>query len=304
VGLLVLAPLVIVLLRATGIVRADHFRELMRRYWSWCALVPLMLAPVLLGAAWLMVAAGLLGCFCFREFAQVVGLAPERRVVACVYLGIALVTLAALDNWYGFFVALMPLTCGTIAAVAILDDRPHGYIQRVALGVWGFMLFGSGLAHLGYLGNDAGYRPLVLVLLLSVELNDVFAYCCGKLFGRKKLAPQTSPNKTLAGSLGALVLTTPVVAGLGYFVFADSELAKPWHLITLGLIVSLLGQLGDLMLSSVKRDVGVKDMGALIPGHGGLLDRFDSLLLVAPAVFHYVHYFRGVGLNEAPRVFL
>ncbi len=302
-SMLVISLAAILPLRRLGIVDQAHYRELMRRYLSWCALVPLMLVPVLLGAAWFIGAVGLLGLLCFREFSGVVGLAKEHRITACVYAGIVLLFVATLDHWYGFFVALFPLVCGAIAALAILDDRPQGYIQRVALGVWGFVLFGSALAHLGYFANDKDYRPIVLLILVSVELNDVFAYCCGKLFGRKKLAPNTSPNKTVAGAVGAVLLTTPLVAALGYFAFAGSVLQFWGHLVFLGLVVSILGQLGDLMLSSVKRDLGVKDTGHTIPGHGGLLDRFDSLLLVAPALFHYIHYFRGVGTDGVSRIF-
>jgi phosphatidate cytidylyltransferase len=97
-------------------------------------------------------------------------------------------------------------------------------------------------------------------------------------------------------------LTTVLVAGIGHFVFQGTDLDTPTLLVTLGVIVSGLGQLGDLMLSSVKRDLGIKDMGDTIPGHGGILDRFDSLILVAPAIFHFVHYFVGVGLEEPARI--
>src|SRR5690606_18967076 len=121
--------------------------------------------------------------------------------------------------------------------------------------------------------------PLIVWLLVSVEMNDVFAYVCGRWFGRRRLAPNTSPGKTIAGGAGALVLTTALVTLIGYFVFEGTVLASAAHLISLGLIISVGGQLGDLMLSSIKRDLGIKDMGSLIPGHGGLLDRFDSLLL-------------------------
>src|SRR5262249_42317673 len=184
------------------------------------------------------------------------------------------------------------------AATAILADRPHGYIQRVALGVLGFVLFGCALGHLGYMANDGNYRPFMIMLLLAVESNDVFAFVVGKALGRRKLAPNTSPNKTVAGALGALLLTTLLVAVLGPFVFVGTEMDS-WPLLAgLGLIVSCVGQLGDLMLSSIKRDLGIKDTGATIPGHGGLLDRFDSLILVAPAAFHYVGYVLGFGLDQ------
>jgi predicted CDP-diglyceride synthetase/phosphatidate cytidylyltransferase len=92
------------------------------------------------------------------------------------------------------------------------------------------------------------------------------------------------------------------VAVIAHYVFEGFRLDHPLWLITLGLIVSVLGQLGDLMLSSIKRDVGIKDTGQLIPGHGGLLDRFDSTLLVAPAAFHFIGYFNGIGLDQAPRI--
>jgi phosphatidate cytidylyltransferase len=134
-------------------------------------------------------------------------------------------------------------------------------------------------------------------------MNDIFAYICGKSFGRRKLVPNISPNKTVGGALGALVLTTILAAWLGKMVFAGTELARWNHLLVMGTLLSVLGQSGDLLLSSVKRDVGIKDMGTTFPGHGGVLDRFNSLLLVSPAMFHYVGYYVGVGWNEPIRIF-
>jgi len=168
--------------------------------------------------------------------------------------------------------------------------------------VFALLFIGVGLGHLGYMGNGTNYRAMVATLLVGVEMNDVFAYLSGRTFGRRKLAPNTSPNKTLGGAIGALVLTTALVATLFHFALRGTVLDRWPHLIALGLIVSVGGQLGDLMLSSIKRDLGVKDMSHLIPGHGGLLDRFDSLLLVAPAVFHYVGYFDGIGLDQPTRI--
>jgi len=152
------------------------------------------------------------------------------------------------------------------------------------------------------MANDADFRPIVMLIILTVELNDVFAYIAGKTFGHRKITPQTSPNKTLGGALGALILTTTLVSTVGHFVFVGSGVDTPVRLIGLGLIVSVAGQFGDLMVSSIKRDIGIKDMGASIPGHGGLLDRFDSMLLVAPAVFYYIGFFRGFGLDQPTRI--
>jgi phosphatidate cytidylyltransferase len=131
----------------------------------------------------------------------------------------------------------------------------------------------------------------------------VFAFCVGKLIGGPKLLPKTSPGKTVAGSVGALLLTTALVTAVGHLVFAGTAVDRLDHLIVLGAGMSILGQFGDLLLSSVKRDVGVKDLGNLIPGHGGMLDRFDSLVLVPPAVFHYLSLYLGpLGSGQAERI--
>jgi phosphatidate cytidylyltransferase len=262
-----------------------------------------MVGPLLLGRLPAIIAVGLLGLLCEREFARATGSFRDRTVSAVVAAGIIGVTFATADHWYGFFVALAPLTTVLIVIAALVGDEPRGYIQRVAVGVFAFLLFGVCLKHFAYFANDRFGLPLMLAILLCVELNDVFAYCCGKLFGRRNLCPQTSPNKTIGGALGALVLTTALVAWIFHSIFAGTDLDRWWHLVALGMLVSLCGQWGDLVLSSIKRDLGVKDMAILIPGHGGLLDRFDSLIFVGPAVFHYIGYFLGVGLEQPVRIF-
>jgi phosphatidate cytidylyltransferase len=302
VAVLVLAALLIWGLAWRGRIPLVLRDELWRRYKSWLVLIPLMLGPIYLGAAWTIASIFLLSILCYREYARATGLFREKVISLVVVLGICAITFAVFDNWYHLFVALVPLTITFLAAVAILADQPRGYIQRVALGTFGFMLFGSALGHLGYFANDSNYRPILILILLTVELNDVFAYIVGKTLGKRKLAPNTSPNKTAAGSLGALVLTTLTVFLLGRFVFAGSALAEPIHLLVLGILISVAGQMGDLMLSSIKRDLGVKDLGVTIPGHGGLLDRFDSLILVAPAVFHYVKYVSDIGYGQPERI--
>lgn len=301
-GGLVLAFVVIGLLKASGRVGPELHAELVKRTRSWAVLAPLLAIPVLLGGFWTMLGVTFLSLFCYQEFSRATGLFRHRWLSVIVVLGILLLTFATVDHWYGFFVALTPLTVILLAAVAIIADQPKGYIQRVALAMFGFLFFGTCLGHLGYIANDVDYRPIILMLLLTVELNDVFAFITGKLFGRRKLVPVTSPNKTIGGALGALVLTGTLAAVVGHFVFLGGPMDSPLLLAGMGLIISVAGQLGDLMLSSIKRDLGIKDMGSAIPGHGGILDRFDSMILVAPAVFHYVGYIRGLGDGQVQRI--
>lgn len=302
VVLLLITPIVIQLLYRRKSISEKLHAELILRYKSWLVLTPAIVLPILLGRGWTMLAILTLSLLCYREFARATGIFREKIISFIVVVGIVLITMASLDNWYALFVALPPLTMGVIAIVAVLRDEPHGYIQRVALGVFGFVLFGSCLGHLSYFANDVNYRAILLLLFLSVELNDVFAFMAGKMLGRTKFIPNTSPNKTAGGAIGALILTTILVSTIGHFVFKDTPLDTYIHLITMGILVSVTGQFGDLMLSSIKRDLGLKDMAATIPGHGGLLDRFDSIILAAPILFHYIGYFIGVGVDRAPRM--
>ena len=277
-------------------------RELWLRYASWMIIAPAMALPILLGRVPTIVAIGILGALCLKEFSRATGFFRERLLMLTVLFGIGLLTFATLDNWYHFFVAVPSLTMCMIAIVALQADEPKGYIQRVAIGMFAFLLFGMGLGHLAFFANDRLAQPTLLLILFCVEVNDVFAFLCGKAFGRRKLSPNTSPGKTVGGALGALILTTLVFALLGAQVFKGSPIAHPVHLVCMGLLLSICGQLGDLVLSSIKRDLSIKDMGRTLPGHGGLLDRFDSLLIVSPVLFHYIGYFSDIGLDMPMRV--
>jgi phosphatidate cytidylyltransferase len=301
IGILGIAPLVFL---AIGSRISDKLRDdLWTRWRSWLILAPLMIGPILVGRLAAIIGVGVLGVLCHREFARATGLFRSRPVSAVVGLGIILLTFASADHWDGFFHALVSLVTSLIVIVALANDEPKGYIQRVALGVFAFLLFGVCLGHFGSFANDRFRQPLMLAIILLVQMNDVFAYCTGKLFGHRKLCPNTSPNKTIGGALGAAILTTAATAGIFHCIFKGAEIDRWPHLMGMGLLLSLSGQWGDLVMSSIKRDLGIKDMAALIPGHGGLLDRFDSLLFVGPALFHYINYFHGVGLDQPVRIF-
>jgi phosphatidate cytidylyltransferase len=301
--ILALSGAAIFLMRQTGRIADKTFQELFLRWRSWLILTVVLLAPILLGAWWVMCGVCLLSLLCYQEFARSTGLFREKTVSIAVVCGILLVTFAVVDNFARLFFASAALTVGLIAVITIPQDRPHGYIQRTALGVLGFLLFGYCFGYIGYLANSPEYRPILILLILGVELNDVFAFCCGKLIGGPKAIPNTSPGKTWAGCIGALVLTTAFVATIGHFVFEGTAMDHLDLLLILGAGLSTLGQFGDLLLSSIKRDVGVKDTGTVIPGHGGLLDRFDSLVLVPPVAFHFLSLNLGpIGADQMQRI--
>ena len=300
----VLAGIVIQLLRRLKRISRESYDDAFVRWKSWVGLSVLIVAAILLGAAWTVAAVALLSLACYREYARATGLFREKAISAVIVLGIFLVTFAVVDHYDRLFFALGPLTVALIAAVTVPSDRPRGYIQRVALGVFAFLMFGFSLGYLGNIANAVNYRPILLMIFIGVEGNDIFAYCTGKMIAGPKLLPGTSPGKTLSGSIGALLLTTILVASMAHFIFADTAVDTLPVLISLGILIGGLGQLGDLVLSSIKRDVGIKDTGTIIPGHGGLLDRFDSLILVPPAVFHYLSYYLGpLGSEETTRIF-
>ncbi len=299
---LVIAPVVTMILSRR--LSESTRKDIWTRYYTWLFLIPVMLGPILLCPAAAMAMICIASFLCYREYARATGLFRFHAMSGMVGLGILLVFLTSMDHWYRLFLALAPLMITVFAAGGVIPDEPKGYIQRVALAAVGFLLLGSGLGHLGYMANDRNYRPILLMIILCVQLSDILGFICGKSFGRRKLFPNTSPRKTLEGHLGALIITAPLAAYLGHLVFTGTRLDTPLRLVVLGLIIAVGAQLGDLVLGSIKRDIGIKDMAATLPGHGGIFDRCNSLMLVAPAAFHFIMVFGGFNMADRPaRVF-
>ncbi|WP_254509087.1 phosphatidate cytidylyltransferase [Anatilimnocola floriformis] len=289
---------------AAGKLKAATATELKLRWQSWCVLLFAIAGPILLGAAYTIVAVVILSLLCYREYARAVGISGHFVINFIVFVCTLMAGFACFDHYDRLFFACGALGTGLIVVGTIHQDQPKGFNQRVALGLFGWLLFGYSLGYLGLMTNDPRFRPLLLTIILAVEMNDVFAYCCGKTFKGPKLLPTTSPGKTISGSVGAMVLTTILVGVLMHYLFRGTAVDHWSKLITLGVIISGLGQLGDLTLSSIKRDVGIKDFSAAIPGHGGFLDRFDSLVFVPPAVYHYLSLVLGpLGSDEPIRIF-
>jgi phosphatidate cytidylyltransferase len=135
----------------------------------------------------------------------------------------------------------------------------------------------------GFAGRNA---QLLLYLVLVDQMSDVLQYVWGKLAGKNKIAPSVSPNKTWEGFLGGVATATLLGAALWW-----ATPFTPLQAAGMSLVITLLGFAGGLVMSAIKRDAGVKDFGAVIEGHGGILDRIDSLCFAAPIFFHLVRYF-------------
>lgn len=303
-AVLLVTPFIFKALRATVGVSESTYLELWSRWRSWIWISLALIIPILLGSAWVIAGVFLLSLCCYREFARATGIFREKLISLAAFLGLCLITFAVIDNYPRLFFATPILGIGLIAIITIPQDRPAGFIQRVGLGFMGYLFFCFSLGYLAFFTADPLYRPYLLLLLVTVELNDIFAYCSGRLFKGRKLLPETSPGKTISGALGAMVLTATLTLALGHWiVFAGTPMDCWRNLIILGVGISFFGQFGDLLVSTIKRDLGVKDMGAALPGHGGLLDRFDSLIIVSPLYYHFLSLTLGtLGQHQPEKI--
>ncbi len=294
-GLLVAGGLLIATLR-WGLHR--NVSHAWQSYASWLVMVPVVLLGIFAGRVPTILLVTLLAVFAFKEYARATGLYRDWLMTGVVYLGIVATGVVSMmkdptwhwPGWYGLFVALPVFVTAAILLIPILRNRAEGQLQAIALAILGYLYIGWMFGHLAFLANARNAYGYLLYLVFAVEVNDVAAYTFGKLFGRHPLRSNISPKKTWEGSLGALAVSMALPWALR-FSFPHFG---PRELILTGLIVGVTGQFGDLSMSVIKRDVGVKDMGALIRGHGGILDRIDSLIYATPLFFHMAGYFHDL----------
>jgi phosphatidate cytidylyltransferase len=200
----------------------------------------------------------------------------------------------AYAGWYGAFIIFIPVVMFLLLPLRlVLKGDTTGIVKSMATLQWILMLTVFGISHIAYLlslpkleGFDAGGRGLMLFVVFLTEINDVMQLMWGKLFGKHKIIPKVSPNKTWEGFVGGIITTTAI----GYFLAFLTPLVG-WQVIFVSFLVAIAGFFGDIVMSSIKRDIGVKDTGSAIPGHGGILDRIDSLAYTAPTFFHLVYFF-------------
>jgi len=200
------------------------------------------------------------------------------------------------QQWYGLFSIFIPVYgCLWMPIRNAMSGETEDYLSRTAKVQWALLICVYFVSHAPALLtlNIPGYEKenvkLLLFLVIIVQMSDVFQYAGGKLFGKHKIAPRLSPSKTVEGLIGGIGTATLLGASLWWITpFAF------WQAAVFALIICIMGFFGGLVMSAIKRDRGVKDFGALIEGHGGMLDRIDSICFSAPLFFHLVRYYFAV----------
>jgi phosphatidate cytidylyltransferase len=261
--------------------------EIWSTYRSWIIMAAIGLLFVFIGRIAVIVGVTLLSILAFREFARASQLNRDRWMTAAGYIGIIAIGVASSLRDLRLFLAVPLFLIPLIFLIPVARNLAQGELHKVGQTIIGFTFIGWMFGHLGYLANSFHAYGLVCYVIFATELSDVSAYTFGRLFGRHPLRSAISPRKTIEGALGAVAVAM-ILPWMFRFSFPFFGAAQ---LILLGLIVGVGGLLGDLTVSMIKRDLGTKDMGGAIPGHGGILDRIDSLIYVAPLFMHVANYY-------------
>lgn len=296
-GILILASIVVFALKRLQPDR-DH-SELVSRTVSWWGMIALFTAAFLLSPTLSIVLFALVSFLAFKEYLSMIPTRrADRRVLFWAYLSIPVQYYWVADGWYGMFAVFIPVYMFLFLPFSMLmTQQTEGFLKAIGTLNWGLMLCVFSLSHAAFLlvlplvGNtdpQAG-AGLLLYLVFLTQFNDVAQYTWGRLFGSKPIVPVVSPKKTWEGFLGGLLTTTAAAVLVAPLVtpFDWQQAAAS------GLMIAAAGFIGDVTVSAVKRDLGVKDTGSLIPGHGGIMDRIDSLTFTAPLFFHFVRYFHA-----------
>jgi phosphatidate cytidylyltransferase len=294
VALLVVATIVVALMRRGD---AGSHVELAARVNSWWVLVGVFAVALLFRRG---IAIGFFAVLSFLALKEYLSLIPtrraDRRVLFWAYLCVPIQYWWVWQQWYHMFLIFIPVWAFLFIAMRmVLRGETKDFLRAAGTIHWGLMTMVFGLSHLAYLlvlpdgapARGAHGAALLLFVVLLTELNDVLQYIWGRTLGRRKVMESVSPKKTVEGLVGG-ALTTTLVAFLLAPVLTPLTRTDS---IAVGLMIGFGGFLGDVTISAVKRDIGVKDTGTMIPGHGGILDRIDSLLFTAPLFFHFMAFF-------------
>jgi phosphatidate cytidylyltransferase len=280
--------------RATTESSRETVANLNARIAAWWAMVAVFAVASLTGGIGSIVLFALLSFLALREFVTLspTARADHRALTWSFFVVIPVQYLLVGIEWYGLFSILIPVYVFLLlAARLVLAGDTDRFLERVATIQWGLMAcvycvsYAPALLLLDIEGYDSGSGKLLLFLVIVVQASDVLQYTWGKLLGRRRIVPEISPNKTWEGFVGGVACATLLGAAL-WWVTPFS----PFAAAGLALLIALAGFAGGLVMSAIKRDRRVKDFGTLLPGHGGVLDRIDSLLFAAPLFFHLTRF--------------
>ncbi len=269
-------------------------KELKDRVMSWWYIFAFFFIALISSKTTSMFLFGFLSFLALKEyFSLIPSRQIDRRIMFYAYLSIIFQYYFVGTAWFVMFLIWIPIyTFLFLPFRQVISGITDGFLENTAKVQWGVMLFVLGLSHLAYLANlepinnsGASGIEIILYLLILTVFNDVLQYIWGKSFGKRKISPKVSPNKTVEGFLGAFVSISFLA-----LVFSFLTPFNWYQAIFAGMLISCSGFIGDVVISMLKRDVGVKDSGSFIPGHGGVLDRIDSLTYSAPLFFHYIYY--------------
>lgn len=292
-ALLALATALVLFLRWR---RPGHYDELVSRTASWWWMIGAFTLAIVLDTTVAIVFLAFISYLALKEYLSLI---PTRRIdrglLLFAYLAIPIQYYWAATDWYGMFIVFVPVWLFLFfPALTALRGDTKGFLAAVGTLSWGLMLTVFCLSHMAMLlvlgashNPVAGGVGLLFFLVVLTQFNDVAQYTWGKLFGCHKVTPNVSPKKTWEGLIGGVLTTTALAAVLGPYL---TPMDHTWSAAA-GAVLGIAGFLGDITISAVKRDLGVKDTGGLIPGHGGILDRIDSLTYAAPAFFHFFRHF-------------
>lgn len=290
--LLLVASALVPLLRSRRVGGVD---ELASRIRSWWVMVFIFTLAVVIHPTLSIMFLALVSFLAFKEYLAMTRFRrADRRVIFWGFLAIPFQYYWVAQSWYGMFIIFIPVYLFLLIPTRmVLAGETKGFLKAAGTLHWGLMTTVFSLSHAAFLlalpvGHEApaGAAGLLFFLVFLTQFNDVAQYTWGKMLGKHPVVPKVSPKKTVEGLVGGVV-TTSLVA----FVLAPilTPLTGFWGLLA-GLLISVSGFFGDVVVSAVKRDIGVKDSGSLIPGHGGIMDRVDSLTFTAPLFFHYLYY--------------
>lgn len=261
---------------------------------AWWVMVAVIGAAFWMGHIAVIVLFFAISFYALREFLT---LAPTRTsdypaLVAAFYFALPFQYLLIGIDWYGLFSIFIPVYVFLLMPIlaSLGGDTTH-FLERASKTQWGLMITVycvsavPALLTLDIAGYEGRNLLLIAYLVLVVQLSDVLQYVCGKLWGKHKIAPLLSPSKTIEGFVGGVFLASAIGGALWWITPF-----KPWQAVLIALVINLLGFAGGLVMSAIKRDRGVKDWGHMIEGHGGMLDRLDSVCFAAPIFFHIVRY--------------